>query len=112
MAELEKFAPSLRAIRFDGSERKQLQSRLTEAQVIVTSFSLLQRDAEFWHTVPLHSLIIDEAQYVKNSKAKTAQVIRELNCEHRLCLTGTPMENHLGELWSLFDFVIPGFCCF
>lgn len=109
MAELKKFAPSLRAIRFDGSERKQLQSSLTEAQVIVTSFSLLQRDAEFWHTVPLHSLIIDEAQYVKNSKAKTAQVIRELNCEHRLCLTGTPMENHLGELWSLFDFVIPGF---
>lgn len=109
MAELAKFAPSLNALRFDGSDRKTKQAKMTEAQVVVTSFALIQRDADFWQEIALHSVIVDEAQYIKNSKAKTAQVIRQISCNHRLCLTGTPMENHLGELWSLFDFVMPGF---
>lgn len=99
----------MNAIRFDGSDRKSKQDQINEAQVVVTSFALMQRDAEFWQAIALHSVIVDEAQYIKNSKAKTAQVIRQLSCDHRLCLTGTPMENHLGELWSLFDFVMPGF---
>ncbi|MDI7066954.1 SNF2-related protein, partial [Klebsiella pneumoniae] len=56
-----------------------------------------------------HLLILDEAQYVKNATTKAAQAIRGLRARHRLCLTGTPLENHLGELWSQFDFLLPGF---
>ncbi len=109
MSELAKFAPSLAALRFDGATRSELKAQIDNAQVIVTSYALIQRDSDFWQQIPLHSVIVDEAQYVKNPKAKTAQVIRTLKTEHCLCLTGTPLENHLGELWSLFDFVMPGF---
>jgi superfamily II DNA or RNA helicase len=109
MSELAKFAPSLSALRFDGSARAELKAQIETSNVVLTSYALIQRDGDFWQEIPLHSVIVDEAQYVKNPKAKTAQVIRTLKTEHCLCLTGTPLENHLGELWSLFDFVMPGF---
>ena len=109
MSELAKFAPSLSALRFDGAVRADLKDQIETSHVILTSYALIQRDSDFWQQIPLHSVIVDEAQYVKNPKAKTAQVIRTLKTEHCLCLTGTPLENHLGELWSLFDFVMPGF---
>jgi len=109
MSELAKFAPSLSVLRFDGAARAELKGQIETVQVIVTSYALVQRDSDFWQEVPLHSVIVDEAQYVKNPKAKTAQVIRTLKAEHCVCLTGTPLENHLSELWSLFDFVMPGF---
>ena len=54
-------------------------------------------------------LILDEAQLIKNSRTKVARSIKKIRAEHRLCLTGTPLENHIGELWSLFDFLMPGF---
>ncbi len=109
MAELAKFAPTLTALRFDGANRSDFKDQIETSNVILTSYALIQRDGDFWQQIPLHSVIVDEAQYVKNPKAKTAQVIRTLKTEHCLCLTGTPLENHLGELWSLFDFVMPGF---
>ncbi len=109
MSELAKFAPSLSALRFDGVNRSDLKAQIETSNVILTSYALIQRDSDFWQQIPLHSVIVDEAQYVKNPKSKTAQVIRTLKTEHCLCLTGTPLENHLGELWSLFDFVMPGF---
>jgi len=69
----------------------------------------LVRDEQVLLDVEYHTLVLDEAQTVKNPKAKAAKMIRRIRTDHRLCLTGTPMENHLGELWSLFDFLMPGF---
>lgn len=108
-AELNKFAPTLTTLRFDGAQRKAQQKQINTTDVILTSYALLQRDVELWRDIPLHSIILDEAQYAKNTQTKTAQAIRELKSDHKLCLTGTPLENNLGELWSLFDFVMPGF---
>ncbi|MCA8977736.1 MAG: hypothetical protein KDC98_23630, partial [Planctomycetes bacterium] len=77
--------------------------------LLITTYALLARDAERWRAVELHYLVLDEAQHVKNPRARAAQVVRGLTARHRLCLTGTPLENHLGELWTQFDFLMPGF---
>ncbi len=108
-SELNKFAPSLKVLRFDGAQRKALEAEIAQSDVILSSYALVQRDVDMWKQNPLHSVIIDEAQYAKNAQSKTAQAIRDLKAEHRLCLTGTPLENNLGELWSLFDFSMSGF---
>lgn len=76
---------------------------------MLTTYPLLARDEEKLNQYEYHQLILDEAQYIKNPQSKAAQVVRQLKADHRLCLTGTPMENHLGELWSLFYFLMPGF---
>ncbi|MDN5483611.1 MAG: DEAD/DEAH box helicase, partial [Pseudomonas sp.] len=72
------------------------------------TYALLPKDIEQLAALPLHVLILDEAQYIKNPSSKAAQAARELNARQRLCLSGTPLENHLGELWSLFHFLLPG----
>jgi hypothetical protein len=77
--------------------------------LVLTTYPLVWRDAEELAKHEYHLLILDEAQTVKNAESKAAGVIRGLTTRHRLCLTGTPMENHLGELWALFDFLLPGF---
>ncbi len=76
---------------------------------MLTTYPLLARDEEQLKQYEYHQLILDEAQNIKNPRAKAAQVVRQLKARHRLCLTGTPMENHLGELWALFYFLMPGF---
>jgi SNF2 family DNA or RNA helicase len=76
---------------------------------VLTTYPLLARDEEQLKQYEYHQLILDEAQNIKNPRAKAAQVVRQLKARHRLCLTGTPMENHLGELWALFYFLMPGF---
>ena len=77
-------------------------------RLVLTTYPLLPRDRERLLERQFHLLILDEAQVIKNPKAQASRVVRELRARHRLCLTGTPMENHLGELWSLFDFLLPG----
>ncbi len=79
------------------------------ADLIITSFALLQRDIEKLEATTFHLVILDEAQYIKNPKAKVAKAACRLQARHRLCLSGTPVEYHLGELWSLFHFLIPGY---
>lgn len=76
---------------------------------MLTTYALLWRDLEALAKEACHVLILDEAQSVKNASTKAAAAIRDLTSRQRLCLTGTPVENHLGELWSLFDFLLPGF---
>jgi len=76
--------------------------------VLVTSYATLLRDREALSAIPLHLVICDEAQALKNLSAKAGEAVRKLDARHRLCLTGTPVENHLGELWSLFEFLNPG----
>lgn len=107
--EAERFTPSLKVIVLHGADRYRHLSRLQNADIILSTYPLLPRDVDVLGELDYHFLVLDEAQNVKNPKTRAARIIRELKTRHRLCLTGTPMENHLGELWSLFDFLMPGF---
>ena len=107
--EAERFAPRLEMLVLHGPERTRLFDRLAEFDLVLTTYPLLPRDRETLLAQAWHYVILDEAQRIKNPKAQAAQVVRRLDCRHRLCLTGTPVENHLGELWAQFDFLMPGF---
>ena len=106
--EIAKFAPSLRVLVYVGPKRARLRSQLEDVDVVVTSYPILLRDLEYLEALPIHLLILDEAQAIKNMRSQVHQAVRGLDPEHRLCLTGTPVENHLGELWALMDFLNPG----
>lgn len=108
-AEAVKFAPSLNVLVLNGADRKKYYCSIPYADVVITSFALLQRDIEKLQKHRFHLVVLDEAQYIKNPKAKVAKAACRLRASHRLCLSGTPVENHLGELWSLFHFLIPGY---
>ena len=108
-AEIKRFAPALSVLILDGPQRKKYFRSIPHADVILTSFALLQRDIEKLKAYTYHIAILDEAQYIKNPNAKVAKAACELDARHRLCLSGTPIENHLGELWSLMRFLMPGF---
>lgn len=107
--EAERFAPGLRVLSLHGKERAAAFARIAECDVALTTYPLLWRDEEALTAQTYHLLILDEAQMVKNAASQAAQVVRKLSARHRLCLTGTPLENHLGELWAQFDFLLPGF---
>jgi superfamily II DNA or RNA helicase len=106
--EAARYAPQLKVLLLHGPERQQQFDQLGQADLVLTTYPLLARDHEVLQAQAWHLLILDEAQAIKNPKAQTAQIVRTLEARHRLCLTGTPMENHLGELWALFDFLMPG----
>jgi SNF2 family DNA or RNA helicase len=107
--EANKFTADLKVLVLHGSDRHQHFSVIANYDLVITTYPLVGRD--FAQLEPLHfsDLILDEAQTIKNPLAKMTKSIKQLNAKQRLCLTGTPMENHLGELWSLFDFLMPGF---
>ena len=107
--EAERFTPDLNMLILQGTERKQLFYKIRDYDLIMTTYPLLPRDEETLLEHQYHYLILDEAQIVKNPQSKGAQIVRQIKASHRLCLTGTPMENHLGELWAQFDFLMPGF---
>jgi superfamily II DNA or RNA helicase len=106
--EIQQFAPHLKQLTLHGSRRKELFSSIRNVDVVITAYPLLQLDSEVLTAQEFYLIVMDEAQVIKNPRAKVSQAARALNGEHRLCLTGTPMENHLGELWSLIDFLQPG----
>ncbi|MGD8939449.1 MAG: SNF2-related protein [Gammaproteobacteria bacterium] len=106
--ELRRFAPSLSCLCLQGSDRQQYFKSINKHDVVITSYPLLIRDEAALLAFRYHYLILDEAHYIKNPKTKAARCVRNIDARHRLCLTGTPLENHLGELWSLFDFLLPG----
>lgn len=106
--EIAKFAPSLRVLVFHGSDRHASWEKVSEADVVVTSYPILCRDEELIAKHAYHLVILDEAQTIKNLKSRAHVSARAIDAEHRLCLSGTPIENHLGELWALLDFVNPG----
>ena len=108
-AEAARHAPSLRVLVLQGSERARDFARITEHDVVFTTYPLLARDLAVLRAQPWHLLILDEAQMVKNAASRAATALRSLHATHRLCVTGTPLENHLGELWAHFDFLMPGF---
>jgi SNF2 family DNA or RNA helicase len=107
--EAAQFTPKLRVLVLHGPGRGEHFDTLEDYDLILTTYPLLPRDYEVLLAQPWHYLILDEAQQIKNPKSQAAQLVREMQAGHRLCLTGTPMENHLGELWAQFDFLLPGF---
>ena len=107
--EAERFTPTLRTLVLHGKERHESSGQMAAHDLVIVPYSLLQRDRERWLDQPWHLVVLDEAQNIKNASTHAAQVVAELNTRQRLCLSGTPMENHLGELWSLFHFLMPGF---
>ncbi|MDP3288542.1 MAG: DEAD/DEAH box helicase, partial [Methyloversatilis sp.] len=107
--EAERFAPQLSVLKLHGADRSALFNQIPQHDVCLTTYPLLWRDHEKLAAHDYHLLILDEAQTVKNTGSQAAKAVRLLRARHRLCLTGTPMENHLGELWAQFDFLLPGF---
>ena len=107
--EAARHAPALKVLSLRGSDRQAQFERIPGHDVCLTTYPLLWRDREALAAHHYHYLILDEAQTVKNAASQAAKVVRTLDARHRLCLTGTPLENHLGELWALFDFLLPGF---
>jgi SNF2 family DNA or RNA helicase len=106
--ELAKFAPHLRVVVFHGPGRRAKLRAIATSDVVITTYPLLVIDEERLAEERFHLLVLDEAQAIKNSRSQAHRAIRSIAATHRLCLTGTPIENHLGELWSLFDFLSPG----
>jgi SNF2 family DNA or RNA helicase len=108
--EFAKFNPQLKVLPVDGtpSQRKKLQTEIKKYDIIITSYSLLQKDIEFYKTLSFSYAILDEAQHIKNRGTRNAKSVKMIPATHRLILTGTPIENSLDELWSLFDFLMPG----
>lgn len=108
--EFSKFNPTLRVLPVDGTpiQRKRLQENIRDYDVVITSYSLLQKDIEFYKTIDFCYAVLDEAQHIKNRGTRNARSAKMVRARHRLILTGTPIENSLEELWSLFDFLLPG----
>ncbi len=107
--ETARFAPGLSVLSLQGKARKERFEEISRHDLVLTTYPLLWRDAEDLARHEYSFLILDEAQTVKNAASRGAAVVRQIKARHRLCLTGTPLENHLGELWSQFDFLLPGF---
>ncbi len=106
--ETQRFAPSLRVISYRDSDRGQVLQDVHASDVVVVSYALFQRDAEKFGATDWGTLVLDEAQNVKNPTTKTARAVRDLKAKWRLALTGTPIENRLSELWALFRAISPG----
>ncbi len=108
--EFAKFNPNLKVLPVDGtpSQRKKLLTEIKSYDIIITSYSLLQKDIDFYKTIPFGYAVLDEAQHIKNRGTRNAKSVKMIQAAHRLILTGTPIENSLDELWSLFDFLMPG----
>ncbi len=108
--EFHKFNPLLKVLVVDGTpqQRRKLINEIKGYDVVITSYSLLQKDTEHYKNVPFSYAILDEAQHIKNRGTRNAKSVKMIHAPHRLILTGTPIENSLDELWSLFDFLMPG----
>ncbi len=107
-SEARRFAPGLKVLLLHGPERQGLYQWIDDSDLVITSYALLGRDIDRLRAMDFYLLVLDEAQAIKNPGAQVSRQVRELRARHRLCLSGTPLENHLGEAWSLFDFLMPG----
>lgn len=109
--ELEKFAPSLRVAAFNGvkDDRREKFRNIGDYDVVITTYNLLRRDLDSYKETEFDYCFLDEAQFIKNASSQSAEAVKEINAGRRFALTGTPMENSLMELWSIFDFIMPGY---
>jgi superfamily II DNA or RNA helicase len=108
LAEARRFAPQLRTLDFTGAARRGRAEELERADLVVTTYGSLRIDAAQLDEVEFDVVVLDEAQNIKNAASQTAKAARVLHARQRVALSGTPIENHLGELWSLFEFLNPG----
>ena len=108
-SEIQKFAPTLSCMKLSGVERKQFFKEIPNYDVVITSYALVRRDINKLKEYNFRYVILDESQNIKNAMSQTAQAVKKLQASHKLALSGTPIENKLEELWSVFDFLMPGF---
>lgn len=108
-SEIQKFTPELSCLKLSGVDRKNLFDKIPEYDIVITSYALIRRDIEDLKDIKFRYVILDESQNIKNAMSQTAQSVKMLNADHKLALSGTPIENRLEELWSVFDFLMPGF---
>jgi hypothetical protein len=106
--EAKKFSPGVRVLDHTGIARAKNADTFDQFDLILTTYGTLRNDITFLKDVPFDYLVLDEAQAIKNSASESAKAVRLLQGQHRLALSGTPVQNHLGELWSLFEFLNPG----
>jgi len=107
--EIQKFTPDLKFITIYGKDRKKLIENIKDKDIVLTTYSLIQRDYELYKDKQFLYLILDESQKVKNPKTKTYKAVKNIKAEHRLALSGTPIENNLTELWGIFNILMSGF---
>jgi len=109
--EIRRFSPDLKTLTISGTkeEREEKAKKIQEFDLVLTSYPLLRRDTELYKDQQFHACILDEAQHIKNKSSQSAKAVKSLRGKHRFVLTGTPLENNLTELWSIFDFLIPGY---
>ena len=107
--EAARFAPELRVMVLHGLGRFDRFAEIAEHDVVITTYALVRLDLDAHSEQTYHCLVLDEGQFIKNPRSKTARALFQLKANHRMALSGTPMENHLSELWSIFHFLMPGF---
>ncbi|HTL71658.1 MAG TPA: SNF2-related protein, partial [bacterium] len=109
LAEAKKFTPELKVLALHGPERHALFDQIKQSDLVVTSYALIRRDAEKYREFEFDTTVLDEAQHIKNRQTQNAQAVKAVKSKHRLVLTGTPLENSVLDLWSIFDFLMPGY---
>jgi superfamily II DNA or RNA helicase len=109
VAEAKKFTPALKVLALHGPDRHALFGQISSYDLVVTSYALIRRDAERYRQLEFDTIVLDEAQHIKNRQTQNAQAVKTVAAPHRLVLTGTPMENSVLDLWSIFDFLMPGY---
>ncbi|MCW5560031.1 MAG: hypothetical protein KIT22_19615, partial [Verrucomicrobiae bacterium] len=107
-AEAERFTPDLRVLVWSGPDRRRHADRIPQSDLVLTSYALVRRDLEVHRNAGYDTVILDEAQHIKNRETQNARAVKAICSEHRLVLTGTPLENSVLDLWSLYDFLMPG----
>jgi superfamily II DNA or RNA helicase len=109
LAEVKKFTPELKILALHGPDRHARFSEMADSDIVVTSYALIRRDAEKYRGLEFDTVVLDEAQHIKNRQTQNAQAVKAVRARHRLVLTGTPLENSVLDLWSIFDFLMPGY---
>ena len=109
VAEVGKFTPSLKMLALHGPDRHAHFGEIAASDIVVTSYALIRRDAEKYRRLEFDTVVLDEAQHIKNRQTQNAQAVKAVKSKHRIVLTGTPMENSVLDLWSIFDFLMPGY---
>ena len=109
VAEVKKFTPALKILALHGPDRHARFDDIAASDIVVTSYALIRRDAEKYRALEFDTVVLDEAQHIKNRQTQNAQAVKAIRAKHRLVLTGTPLENSVLDLWSIFDFLMPGY---
>jgi superfamily II DNA or RNA helicase len=109
VAEAKKFTPELKVLALHGPDRHARFEQIQTHDIVVTSYALIRRDAERYRELEFDTVVLDEAQHIKNRQTQNAQAVKTVRARQRLVLTGTPLENSVLDLWSIFDFLMPGY---